>query len=405
MMRTIHIPWAAWFDESRLELELPPDSIIDFYSLSDAPPLSEEHFRLKTKDLCKLVKKKNPTNILIVVDDLTRPVILEPLLKTLVDELHSCGFKTDQIKFLIGLGAHHPLSKESAAKKLGRQIVENYRWINHDPQETEPTGLQWGKTEFRLNKHYLQADFRVVISGLTPHSFAGFSGGAKMLIPGISDLGIITKTHKSVLMGFMGKLGEVEKNRFRHVIEEMVAQVGIDFFIGVVINGNRTIADIFCGDFKEAHRQAALKARQLYTTEAMSNAPYDLLILNAYPKDTELLQAENAFIPLKSADGTLLKEEGMVLVTSACSEGLGYHGLFGPGGLLYRKPRPLRFLKGRQFLFYSPNITPEEFKTIFFEDYPFFSDEKALFNYLKKNLPERARVGVFPFASLQLVRP
>ena len=403
-MKSVKLPWGAWYQDDELHLELPDDFQIDYYQLENRPALSEVELAKKLDDLESILKPKKAEEIIIVVDDLTRPVILEPLLKVLLHKLTGAGVPKEGIKFLVGLGSHRPLSKEEMAKKIGRSIVDEYSCLNHNPQETMATGLQWGKTELKLNKYYLNADFRIVISGLTPHSFAGFSGGAKMLIPGISDLEIISKTHKSVLMGFMGKLGEVENNKFRAVIEELVQKIGLEYFIGVVINGNRTLADVFTGDFKEAHRLAAAKARRLYLTTLKSEAPYDLLVLNAFPKDTELLQAENAFIPLKSAGDSIIKENGIVLVTSACSEGLGYHGLFGPQGLLYRKPRPLRFLKGRKLIFYSPNISEQDFYTIFHDDYQLFTEQEKLSAFLEKHLPSKARVAVFPLASLQLAR-
>ena len=400
----ISLPWGAWYANSTKYLELPKEYVLDYYELQKSKIISFKEIREKLYKLKELLlSTKDIKTVTIVVDDLTRPVFLGDLLKILINELQKFEIRRSDIKILIGLGAHRPLTEEDIAKKLSPEIAQSFKWINHSVQDTIDTGITWGETPIKINRYYLESDFKIVISGLTPHSFAGFSGGAKMLIPGIADLGIISKTHKSVLMGFMGQLGKVEGNRFRKVIENLVKKIGIDFFIGIIINGDRTIADIVAGNFIDAHREAGYKARQFYSTALKDNAPYDLLILNAYPKDTELLQAENALIPIKSSSHELLKEEGLVLVTSACSEGLGYHGLFGPKGVLYRKPKPLRFLNKRLLLFFSPNITEDQFKQIFYDNYLFFDDKISLQNYLTKNLPKKARVGIFPYASLQLV--
>ncbi len=403
-MAKIHLPWGAWYEDSSKILELPESWQVDVYTLQRAVPLTDDQIRKKLADLKTLVASKRPKSVVIVVDDLTRPVILARLLESLLDILHQTGLSANSIRFLIGLGTHRPLTDKDMAKKLGDKIVKKYICLNHNPEETDRIGEVWGKTEVRLNRHYLQADFKIVISGLTPHSFAGFSGGAKMLIPGLADMEIVAKTHKSVMMGFMGKLGEVENNRFRRTIEKLIEKVGLDFFIGVVLNGDRSIADLFTGDYIEAHRQAAQAARQLYQVKIEENAPYDIVFLNAFPKDTELLQAENAFIPLKSAGSNLLKEGGIVVLTSACSEGMGYHGLFQPGGKLYHPPRPMRFLKDKRFVFYSPNISSDEFYKLFWKEYSFFDDTEPLMNYLAQNAGKQARVAVFPYASLQLAR-
>ncbi|NOX87871.1 MAG: DUF2088 domain-containing protein [Calditrichaeota bacterium] len=402
-MKSISLPWGAWYYDTQEVLKVSDEWQVDVFKLRDRQPLPEQQMRERLRNLTDQITQKKPDSVVIVVDDLTRPVYLGDLLRIILNELNSCGISRSAVTILIGLGAHRPLTDEEMAKKLGREIQENYTCVNHKPEDTVPTGEQWGKTELKLNRHFLKADFKIVISGLTPHSFAGFSGGAKMLIPGISDMEIISKTHKSVLMGFMGKLGDVEHNRFRNVIESLIREVGIDYFVGVVLNGDRTIADIYCGDYIEAHRKAAIKAREQYRIDLKNNSPYDLVILNAFPKDTELLQAENGFIPLKSAGNNLVKEGGVVVLTSACSEGMGYHGLFGPGGLLYRSPRPLRFLKDRHFAFYSPNLTEDQFFQLYSEEYAFFREKDLLMKYLENLLPQKARVAVFPFASLQLV--
>ncbi len=400
----IRLPWGAWYADSDFTLELPENSDITFFNLPRFPSLSEQLTRRKLAACIPLVKRKNPQSIVIVVDDLTRPVYLGEMLNILVRTLHECGVPKNAIRFLVGLGTHRPLTVQDMAKKLGSDIVQEYECLNHDLADTIPIDVVWGKTPVKLNRHYVQADFKIVISGLTPHSFAGFSGGAKMLIPGLADMEIVAKTHKSVMMGFMGKLGEVQNNRFRKTIEALVEHVGLDFFIGVVLNGDRTIADIYAGDYVEAHRQAAFKARKLYEVSLPKDTQFDLLILNAYPKDTELLQAENGFIPLKSFGAQLVKEGGAVLLTSACSEGMGHHGLFAPGGKLYHVPRPLRFLKSRQFLFYSPSVKKDDFYRLFWKDYMFFNEKPKLEHFLAHTFQSKVRVGVFPYASLQLLK-
>ncbi len=402
MKQTIKLPWGAWFGDREMKLSVPADWRVTDYSLPQAGRISPEAIAEKVKPITALLKEKQPASIIIVVDDLTRPVLLADLMDALLYEIRQFGIKSGQIKILIGLGSHKGLDKESMIKKLGVRTVESYTCLNHDPADTVPIDVIWGKTPIKLNRHYVEADFKIVISGLTPHSFAGFSGGAKMLFPGLADMETIAKTHKSVLMGFMGKLGDMAHNKFRDVIEGFVEKAAIDFFIGAVLNGDRSLHDLFCGDYVTAHRQAAQRAREIYLTDVEPAELYDLLILNAYPKDTELLQAENGFIPLKSAKQPIVKEGGMVLLTSACSEGLGRHGLFGPGGLLYRKPRPLRFLKNYRFAFFSDNLTEDDFHQVFADEYPFFGNSKELLAFLTGELPQIARVAVFPQASLQL---
>lgn len=403
-MKKISLPWGAWYGDNMLNLEVPESWEVTQFTLSSEKRITNIEMVQKLDALMSDLQMKSPPSIIIVVDDLTRPVILDDLLTALLERVKEAGYDSDRVKILIGLGSHKGLDKQALIKKIGRFAVENYTCINHSPEDTLPIDIIWGKTPIKLNRHYLEAGYKVVISGLTPHSFAGFSGGAKMLFPGLADMDTIAKTHKSVLMGFMGKLGEVEQNKFRSTIEKFVQQVGLDFFIGVVINANRSIRNIYTGDYIEAHRQAAKEASDYYRTVLSRNQQlFDAVILNAYPKDTELLQAENAFIPLKSSKTNFLKEGAKVILTSACSEGMGHHGLFGPGGLLYRTPRPLRFLKDHPFIFFSQNINEDEFYKIYAKEYHLEKNNELLINRLREGLADDARIAVFPYASLQLM--
>ncbi|NOG46176.1 MAG: DUF2088 domain-containing protein [Calditrichaeota bacterium] len=400
-MPSISLPWGAWYGDKSKEFSIPDEWRVKEYTLDSEQQLDESAILQRLSNLPTQLESRKPKTAVIVVDDLTRPVELKNLLPQIVNCFNNYGLKNSQIKVLIGLGSHHGLSKENLEKKLGTFIVENISCINHDSNEVIPIDVIWGKTEIKLNRHYMESDFKIVISGLTPHSFAGFSGGAKMLFPGLADLDTLAKTHKSVLMGFMGKLGSMENNKFRATIEQFVEKAGIDLFIGVVINANRTIRNIYCGHYVDAHREAAEEAREYCLTNTSDNS-YDVIISSAYPKDTELLQAENGFIPLKSAKENILKPGGVYILLSACSEGLGHHGLFGPGGMLYRKPRPLRFLKEHNFVLFAENISNEDFVTVFNEDYHFFSNWDKLMQHVKALVPANPKVAVFPYGSMQL---
>jgi lactate racemase len=400
-MAEITLPWGAWYGDSMKSFSIPDSWEIDAYNLDSDKAISDSDLAQKLNALPDSLSEKKPKSAVIVVDDLTRPVELHGLLPLIISRLNNAGVPNDKIKVLIGLGSHHGLSKENMQKKLGKFIVENINCINHDTEDVVPIDVVWGKTEVKLNRHYVESDYKIVISGLTAHSFAGFSGGAKMLFPGLADMETLAKTHKSVLMGFMGKLGSMENNKFRATIEDFVQKAGIDFFVGVVINANRSIRNIYCGHYVDAHREAAEEARAYCLTNTNSQL-YDVVISSAYPKDTELLQAENGFIPIKSSKEKLLKPGGTYILLTACSEGLGHHGLFGPGGRLYRKPRPIRFLKEYNFILFSENVSQEDFQTVFNEDYNFFNNWDKLIEHLNSFVPANPKVAIFPYGSMQL---
>ena len=403
-MKSVEIPWGAWYGDIVKKITLPDNAEVKKVEISHRPAITRHTILEQLKSLIESLRKKKPQNVTIVVDDLTRPVKLENLINSVLQILEIEKFEKKNVKFLVGLGGHRPLEKEDLVKKLGSYCVDNYSIVNHSPfEDLVQLPIDWKGTPIEINRHFVQADFRIVISGLVPHSFAGFSGGAKMLIPGISNLEVVKRTHKSVLMGFMGKLGEIDNNRFRMEIETIATQIGVDYFFGVVINPDREIAALYSGDIITAYHEAVQDAKSYYTMEVPDDT-FDMIIMNAYPKDTELLQCENVFFPLQSASKQFIREGGLVVVTDACSEKMGHHELFGPQKVLYRDPMPKRFLTPYDVIFYSENILMEDFRKVFWDGYKFYNQWKEVYQYIEKKFIKNFKVIVFPFASIQLVK-
>jgi hypothetical protein len=252
-----------------------------------------------------------------------------------------------------------------------------------------------------VNRTFAEADLKILLGSVVPHAFAGYSGGAKMVLPGLSDLDSIEWTHKAVLMGFRGKAGTLEGNRFRAEFERIARHLGVQWSINVVVNQCREVCAVFVGDIGAAHRQAATFARQVYATRT-PDEPLDIAVLNAYPKDDELLQAENALMFHHTAPDGYLSETGVLLLASACSSGMGHHGLFGPDQRLYRMPVRKSFLKNRILGGLMPGITREEFHQIYWKEYPYFGEWSSASHYLRGQFQQGARVGIVPCSAIQI---
>ena len=246
-------------------------------------------------------------------------------------------------------------------------------------------------------------EFNFLLGSVVPHAFAGFSGGAKMVLPGLSNIESIEWTHKAVMMGLRGKAGTLEGNRFRAEFERVARHAGVQLSINVVVNGRREMAGVFAGYLEAAHRAGANFAREVYAT-ALPQEPFDLVILNAYPKDDELLQAENAFMFHHTAPAGYLKEDGVIVLASACSLGMGHHGLFGVHQRLYRKPVKKGFLGERLVVGFMPGVTSDEFHQIYWEGYPHFGEWGEVVAFLRARFPNGARVGVLPWSSMQILQ-
>lgn len=397
------IPWGAWHSDTQLKLTLPEHWEVETVHANSPCALTDEAIAqvlenpIDTHQLSELAQGKK--NVVVAVDDLTRPACLQPVVDALLMKFANLGISCQSIRIIVGVGAHKPLAKMDLEKKLGYRSLERVEIFCHDANADlleMPVGN--GKS-VPINRIFAEADLKITISTVTPHLYAGYSGGAKMVLPGLAGMEAITYTHKSVLMGLAGKLRQVEGNRFRTRIESIARCVGVDYSIQLVVNNKRQIAGVFAGEIVSAHRAAVQYAETVYTTDFPKGL--DVVVLNAYPKDTELLQIENAFIAYRSARD-LVKEDGVVVLTAACSQGIGTHGLFGAGQILHRSPRPLRFLEDRHLIVYTPGITEKEFYSLFWERYSFYRQWQDVVTELQQRYAGSCKVGVIPCASLQM---
>jgi hypothetical protein len=211
---------------------------------------------------------------------------------------------------------------------------------------------------------------------------------------------VIERTHRYVVMGFRGGMGVVEGNAFRGEVEEVGRRCGIYLIADVVINKARQIAGVFAGHFKDAFLKGVEFARQVYRTPLPVDT--DVAVLNAYPKDTDLIQSENAFNVLRYTNQPFVKDHGKIVLVTASSHGRGIHGLFQPGGRLYRKPMRKRWLGDKDLIVYSPAVTRDEFQSVFWEGYSFCRTWENVLSALGDDHADHRKVAVFPCASLQL---
>jgi hypothetical protein len=211
----------------------------------------------------------------------------------------------------------------------------------------------------------------------------------------------IQRSHQFVQMGLRGGTNPNE-NRFRLEAERIARELGLQFAICVVSGAGRETIGLHAGDLVTAHRRACYQAAEAFATEL--HGTYDCAIVNAFPKDIDLIQAESAFTAWKTVRSPVVKEGGVVVLTCAAPMGRGRHGLFEPGGVSYRPPHPQRWLKGRELWLYTPNVPAAEVHELYWDGYPVYHDGAALMSALAERLPMDAKLAVFPCGPMQVVR-
>jgi len=400
----VRLPWGAWHGDVPRELPVPADWHVTELAMADAAALSEADVERaldtpvdapRLEDLLRGVR-----TAAIAIDDITRPAKTASLLRRVVDRLARGGVPLSRIQIIIAGGAHAPASPGDMALKVGLELMDAVTVLSHDPDgDLADTGATLAGAPVRINRRFADADLRIGVGTVMPHPFAGFSGGGKIVIPGLADLDVLARTHKYALMGMQGANG-VDGNRFRRDMEQAVRQIGLHWTINMVVNARRAVAFVCAGDLIGAHRTAASAAQRIGATPAPSER-LDALVVNAYPKDSELLQIEAALVALRNGALDWLTPDAPVVLAGACPRGLGHHGLFGRGGRLARVPSRKTFLGRRPLIVFAANVRESDVRSVFWSDYPFCRDWAEVIAALRPRLPQNARVGVLPCAPLQ----
>ena len=401
----VKLPWGAWYQDARHPLELPDHWSVDVLAPQDAPACCSEDIREAIRSpigcppLAELARGRR--SACVVVDDLARPTLAAGILPFVLRELEEAGIAKGTVAIVVATGSHARLGERQLKWKVGPETFAEYRVECHDCRNgLAATGIEYGDRKLRINRTFFEAEVKIAIGSVLPHSFAGYSGGAKLVLPGLSDLEATARSHKFVQLGLRGGT-DPNENRFRLEAEDLARRVGLAFAVCVATNSRRETAAVFAGDVTAAHRQACAAAAAVFRTEL--HREYDCVFLNAYPKDVDLIQAENVFVALKTAKSPVVHDGGVIVVTSAASEGIGRHGLFEPGGAGYRKPARKRALGDRELWLYAPAVATGDARRLYWEGYPVFQSASELNAALARRFPDRAEVGVFPCAPMQQV--
>jgi nickel-dependent lactate racemase len=351
---TIRLPWGAWYGDETRELDVPDRWRVTVAPAPTAPALSDAALRralaapIGSPPLRELARGKR--SAAIVVDDFTRPTPASVILPLVLDELRAGGIEADAVRILLGFGGHRALGRPELLHKLG-PLADDLTVINHTPYEhLVAFGTTTAGTPVFVSRWYAETELRLTIGCVEPHPALGWSGGAKLVVPGLAGIETIAANHRPghLPRGILGP----DDNAMRRDVEEAVRRVGLDHIVNVVIAGRREVVGLFAGDMVDAHRAAARFAERLYQTPV--GAPADVALFNAYPKDTELLQANNALNAALSARTALLREGGVAVVATAASEGPGYHALYQPGARYYERPAH-RYVADRPVTVYCPH--------------------------------------------------
>ncbi|GMU23375.1 MAG: hypothetical protein AMXMBFR13_34530 [Phycisphaerae bacterium] len=265
----------------------------------------------------------------IVHTDITRATPNERILPPLLAELESAGIRREDITLLNALGTHRPQTPQELRVMLGDEVVANYRCLQHDGND-DANLVHVGRTTFghdvRVNRHFVEADIRILTGFIEPHFFAGFSGGPKGVLPSIAGAESVLSNHGAAMIGNpQSTWGITVGNPIWEEMLQAARMVKPTFLLNVAMNRDKQITGVFAGELFEAHQAGC----RFVASSAMVPVPdaFDVVITSnsGYPLDLNLYQAVKGM----SAAAQIVRPGGDIIIAAQCWDGIPDHGRFG----------------------------------------------------------------------------
>jgi nickel-dependent lactate racemase len=265
---------------------------------------------------------KNGASVGISVCDVTRPFPGRRVLPILVEALRGC-----QVTLFIATGTHRLCTDAELEEMLGGDVVHHCRVVQHDAFDRDRhrrVGTVLGtETPALIESGFLDQDVRITTGFIEPHFFAGFSGGPKMVAPGLAAIETVLDLHSAARIGHArATWGVIHGNPVHDAVRAIAADVGVTFNLDVTLNREHAITNVFSGELFASHAAGCAFARE--TAMAGVSATYDVVLTtnSGYPLDQNLYQTVKGM----SAAAQIVKPGGSIVIASECSDGLPAHG-------------------------------------------------------------------------------
>ncbi len=317
------------YGRTGLDVELPDHVVVRTLSYKSVPPLPDPEAALLEvlqaptglPPLAHVAAGRRDACILIC--DVTRPVpnelILRPLLRTLEDS----GIPRENILILIATGLHRPNEGDELAEMVGRFIVENYRIENHHGQRLEEhtcLGTSPRGVPIWLDTRYVQADLKIAVGLIEPHFMAGFSGGRKLICPGVAALETVKVWHSPAFLEHpRADSGFLDGNPVHEENTWIARRAGCDFIANVVIDAQRRPLKFVAGDMEQAFLAGCDFVRSIVVDTVPE--PVDIVVTSCagYPLDTTFYQSVKGM----GAALPIVKDGGTIILAASLTEGIG----------------------------------------------------------------------------------
>jgi nickel-dependent lactate racemase len=276
-----------------------------------AEKLANSYAALKVKDAAVRSGKA-----LIICDDLTRPTPTSEILPILSFFLKDAGVAYCDQMILFATGSHRPMTEDEARQKIGGRLWGKVKWASHD-WNAQLARIGETKSGIPIDINPLLLDYSCIIGigSVFPHRYCGWSGGGKIILPGVSGPKSISRTHWMPYYDRSIYLGSKENSAISDILSA-AGSAGLSLLVQCVCDGSGNTNDIIIGEPAEAHREAIVKAESVMKVTVPEA---DVVIAQAWPEDGDLWQACKA---LYSAEN-VVSRGGHIIVAASLREGIG----------------------------------------------------------------------------------
>jgi nickel-dependent lactate racemase len=317
------------YGRTGMEVDLPDDRVVGPLAIRTAEPLADPEAAIArslaqpigSPPLADLAGGRRDACILIC--DITRPVpnrlILPPLLRTLEEQ----GIPREKILILVATGLHRPNEGAELEEIVGPEIAANYRIENHHGkvlEEHDYLGTTQRGVPVYLDSRYVRADLKITTGLIEPHLMAGYSGGRKVICPGIAALETVKVWHGPQFLEHPNAdCGILEGNPVHEENTYIASMAGCDFIVNVCLDEQRRVTWVGAGHMIAAWEEGVRFVEQVVKVSVKE--PLDVVLTSCagYPLDTTLYQA------VKGLTGALpiVKQGGTIILVASLSEGIG----------------------------------------------------------------------------------
>lgn len=411
-MTTVKLPQYAWDNPREFEFPLPDGWQVSVNNFAgyDKPAATDEQIRQAIRNpigmppLREMARGKK--EVVIIFDDMTRSTRTYRIAPVVLEELAAAGIRDEQIRFIAAVANHQALDRSSLAKKLGEDIISRYPVFNHCPfMNCVEVGTTCYGTTAYINAEVMNCDLKIAIGSILPHPQYGFSGGRKIVIPGVSSYDTVQAHHgvsheewkAERRQSGVPMIGTIENSPIHEDACDIADFVGLDMLINTTVNGWGDPVRVFAGAMRPTYEAAVAEAIGHYT--APFSADNDVVIANTYVKASEYNMAFST-LPALSRNG------GDLVVITNSPMGQVIHYLFDSFG---------KTIHGK--VHHTVQLAPHVKNLIIYTEYPegrivdryapikervmMTSNWDEVIEKLKSSSGENARVAVYPNADTQ----